>query len=171
MNLPNSVKLKFSAPQILYFPPPHPCSSPPPFSSSTWGAMKRCSGWADVFLNHLNSVADQLCSHVIYGTRLVKISWKWQNDRDHGPLAVRPVCHVPNCHEAKRTWIMDAWLGSVYSTCLWNHDGSPRWPRPTAVCEEYSCWSTCLTLSEGDPVSPYVCEMIKHMKGWRPWWH
>lgn len=70
MNLPNSMKLKFSAPQILYFPPPHPCSSPPPFSSSTWGAMKRCSGWADVFLSTiwiLSQISSVLMSFTGHG--------------------------------------------------------------------------------------------------------
>lgn len=37
-----------------------------------------------------------------------------------------------------------------------DHHGDP---------EEYPCWSTCLTLSEGDPALPTLREMIEHMSG------
>lgn len=37
-----------------------------------------------------------------------------------------------------------------------DHHGDP---------EEYPCWSTCLTLSEGDPALPTLREMIEHLSG------
>lgn len=107
MDIHNSTEETFSPQQMLYIPPFPP---PPP---STWGAMKRCSGWADVFSTiwTLSQISSALTSFTGHG-------WlRFRGNDKTSETTVRPSLMCRTVTTQKSTWIMDAWLGSVYIQC------------------------------------------------------
>lgn len=82
---------------------------------------------------HRGAVTDHFCSHVIYRTRPVKISWEWQSDWVCQPSELAVMCRAVTNQRGLESWMCALGQRSVQACkIMTDHHGNPR-PLPPVI--------------------------------------